>query len=420
MEINLAKYNRHWEKNFNYPYPKKRKIFSRLLPYLDKKQIIEITGLRRVGKSTVFFQIINFLKEKKVDPYHILYFTFDENQPSIETILNTYAVQVGNDYKKIRLYLFLDEIQKLPNFQNQIKVFYDLYPNIKFIISGSTSLFIRKKTQESLAGRIFSFLLTPLSFDEYLMFKEKEELLNKPKLYQSDLNREFEIFLSSQFIESIPFKTSLEKREYFLSIIKKIVFEDLPVIFKFDNPQLLFRIVQCIGQKPGCIINNLHLAQELEISNKTVSLYLFYLEESLLVKKFYNFSRNLISSEKRFKKYYLASSSFSWALVEFWDSTVLFENYIASLITPCYFYKDTYGHEIDFVLVDDKQEILPLEAKYKTRIDKEDYKNLLLFMKKYSLNNSVLAYKGIDDQKITREGKSVHLIPFYKDFNILG
>jgi predicted AAA+ superfamily ATPase len=92
----------------------------------------------------------------------------------------------------------LDEVQKLPQFQNQIKVLYDLYPNIKFVISGSTSLFIRKKTQESLAGRIISCFVNPLSFYEYLFFKEKEEILEKPLVYQKELRQEFDLFLTCQ------------------------------------------------------------------------------------------------------------------------------------------------------------------------------------------------------------------------------
>ena len=67
MEINLLKYNRHWEKEFYYPYPKTRSIFPTLRSSLINKQIVQITGLRRVGKSTLLFQLINHLKQTKVN-----------------------------------------------------------------------------------------------------------------------------------------------------------------------------------------------------------------------------------------------------------------------------------------------------------------------------------------------------------------
>ena len=412
MNSNLAKYNRHWERDFVYPYPIKRKIFSSIVSYLYKKNILELSGLRRVGKSTLMYQMINELLYKKIDPYHILYFTFDESQLPIEELFHSYFVQARIDYKREPVYIFLDEIQKLKNFQNQIKVYYDLYPNIKFIISGSTSFFIRKKPQESLAGRVISFVILPLFFDEYLMFCGKEEFLKKPKLYEKDLEQEFGIFLNSQFIESISMKNTFEKKEYFSSIIKKIIYEDLPSIVSFDNPSILFRMAEYIAQKPGCIINNLHFAQELQISNKTVALYLSYLEEAHLIKKFYNFSRNLITSEKRFKRYYLASPSFSLSLVDFLDSGVVFENYIASIIHANYFYRDVYQHEVDFIQIDNNKNIIPIEAKYSSAIKTKELNNICLFMNKFAITKGIVLYGGVERKTIKQGDKKIVLTPY--------
>ena len=70
-----------------------------------------------------------------------------------------------------RIYILLDEIQKCKNWQNKLKIFYDLYPNLKFIISGSASVKINKKAKESLAGRMFDFVLEPLDLKEFLEWK---------------------------------------------------------------------------------------------------------------------------------------------------------------------------------------------------------------------------------------------------------
>jgi len=406
----LLKYNRHWEKSYLYPYPKTRQVFEEIKNCLSRKQIIELVGLRRVGKSTLIFQLINYLKQKKEDPYRLLYFTFDETQPSIDKILASYQQQTKTDYKKGKIYLFLDEIQKLNNFQNQLKVYYDLYPNIKFIISGSTSLFIRKKTQESLAGRIISFFIHPLLFAEYLHFIEKEEMLTKPKLYYQELETEFTRFLGCQFIEAISLKSADEKREYFQSIIKKIIFEDLPFIFKFDNPHLLYRITQYLASYPGSIINNIHLAQELGISNKTVALYLSYLEESFLIKKLYNFSRNITASERKLKKYYLASPSFTSALADFSSIGSLVENYIASVYRVKYFYKDPYGHEIDFIDVNNEK-LTVVESKFKRKISDQDLNNIVIFNKKYPAEKNIVF--GKKEGGTTIKKVNVRFIPFY-------
>lgn len=414
MEINLLKYNRHWEEGFIYPYPKKREIFNSLVSLLNNRMIVEITGLRRVGKSTLLFQLINYLKSKGINPKNIIYFTFDELQPKIDEIFENYFKQTEIDYKNQKIYCFFDEIQKLPQFQNQLKVYYDLYPQIKFVISGSTSLFIRKKTQESLAGRLFSLKILPLSFQEYLFFKEKSEMIKKPLLYQKELKTEFEMFLTSQLIESITIKDQSLKKEYFSSIIKKIIYEDLPSIVKFDHPSILMRIVQYVAQNPGGVINNLHLAQEVGVSNKTLALYLSYLEDALLLKKLYNFSRNITASEKRLKKYYLASPSFSWALVDFSHPAILFENYLASVSSAKYFYRDCASHEVDFVNISNHKIIVPIEAKFTEKITPSDLKNLHLFMKKFSLKKGVLAYKGVEEKKIEKHQKEFYLVPFFQ------
>lgn len=413
MEVNLLKYNRHWEKGYFYPYPKTRNLFKNIIGSINNRFIIELVGLRRVGKSTLLFQIINHLiKEKRVDPLRILYFTFDEKQISIDDLLNLYLIQTEIDYKKEKIFVFLDEVQKLKNFQNQIKIYYDLYPNIKFFISGSTSLFIRKKTQESLAGRIFSYLLKPLSFSEYLNFKDKDGILKKPFLYKNDLKNEFDIFLTSQFIESIYLKVH-ERKEYFQSIIKKIIFEDLPNLFSFGNPQILFSIVKYLASYPGAIVNLINLSSDLKISNKTLSLYFSYLEDAFLIKKFYNFSKNLISSEKRLKKYYLASPSFSFSLADFVKSGSLFENYFASQTKAFYFWRDVYKREVDFIEVDEEKNIIPVEVKYKREIDSLDIKNLLSFMKKYQVKEGVIYYLGQKD-KIIKNDKKISLL--FPDF----
>jgi len=413
--LNLLKYNRHWEKGFRYPFPKKRRIFSKLVSLLPKKQIIEITGLRRVGKTTLFFQLINHLLDKGIDPFSILYFTFDEEKPSLDSLFQDFSRQTGKNFKKEKIFVFLDEVQKLPDFQNKVKIYYDLYPNLKFFLSGSSSLFLKKKKQESLAGRVFSFVLPPLDFEEYLFFKNRKEILKKPLLFKEEIEKEFETFLTSQFIESIFLSKSEEKKEYFTSIAKKIVFEDIPTVFPVENPEILWQIVKVIAQKPGILINYQSLGSDLGISNKTVSLYLYFLEESFLVRKLYNFSGNFLASEKKLKKYYLASPSFSAALGDFNQLGLLGENFLLSVKDVRFFWRDPYKHEVDFV--DVQKGILPIEIKYQEKIDKKDTKNLFLFLKKFGSQQGIIFSKSMEEKKLVIKDKTVMVKPvFFLDF----
>ena len=404
LEIGLLKYNRHWESKFRYYYPKKRDFFSKLLSYLPKRQIIELTGLRRTGKTTLLFQLINHLLDQDTLPENIWYFSFDEFALNLDELFLHFQQATHIDYKTTKtLYIFLDEIQKVPNFQNQLKVYYDLYPNIKFFISGSTSLFLKKKTQESLAGRIFSLYLAPLNFNEYLFFCDKEELARKPFLFATAIKAEFEIYLASQFIETIGMKSLSDKKEYLTSVLKKIIYEDIPQVFPVDHPELLWKITRIIGQSPGNIIDYQGLAQTIGFSNKTLANYFYYLEESFLVKKIYNFSRNQLSSEKRHKKFFLASPSFCTAIADFVDIGKLAENFIISLSPYQYFWRDTYHHEVDFVKIENDQ-IIPVEVKYRPDAFQKIGKGLQQFCEKFNCNKAILICPTLEEKKHQLEG----------------
>lgn len=411
-ELNLLKYNRHWEKDFRYGYGKKRTIFEKLADLIDTKQIVELAGLRRTGKTVLFFQLMDYLVGKGQNRFSIWYFTFDEGEINLDDLFQKFSIETEINFKKEKIFIFLDEIQKLENFQSQIKVYYDLYPNLKFFISGSTSLFIRKKTQESLAGRITSLFLYPLNFREYLRFREREEILEKPALFAAEIEKEFEVFLESQFVETAIMKTAEEKREYMLSIAKKIIFEDIPQIFPVENPEILWKISRAVAQEPGMVINLQNLSDDLGISAKTLSKYLFYLEESFLVKKVYNFSKNLLTSEKKLKKYYLASPSFSAAVSDFIEKGKLAENFVISLKNYQFFWRDNYGHEIDFVDVSDSK-IVPIEIKYRNKALPREMKNLLIFAKKFKTQKAVLVEKRVIKETIKYKDLEIERCPIF-------
>ncbi|MBA7575003.1 hypothetical protein ES708_16819 [subsurface metagenome] len=387
--MTLLKFNRHWNQGFTYQFPKERKFLATLKQHTENKQIIELTGLRRTGKTTLFFQLINFLLQTGIEPHSIWYFSFDEQKYSLDELLAEFKKQTKKDINTDKLYIFLDEIQKLKDFQSQIKIYYDLYPNIKFFISGSTSLFIKKKIRESLAGRLFSFLLKPLDFHDYLNFRDKSNLLEFPEMYRAEISEEYEKYLSDQFVETISITNDELKKEYVIGILKKIIYEDIPQIFPVDNPEILYAIVKIIAQQPGMYLHYENLANDLKISSKTLSKYISILEQAFLIKILYNYSANQLTSEKKLKRVYLTSSSFCTALHDFKHLGLVVENAVLSIEPYSFFWRDAYKHEVDFIMIEGGK-IIPIEVKYKNRIIKTDYNNLYLFAKKYKTNKAIL------------------------------
>ncbi len=116
----------------------KRELYSKLVELLPDRSIISIVGLRRVGKTVLLKQLIEYLiNEYAVDPRNILFLSFDEAMLSSAVKFDDY---LRNDLSNFharrtgRLYIFLDEIQYAPKWQHILKRFYDTEPDIKFKI----------------------------------------------------------------------------------------------------------------------------------------------------------------------------------------------------------------------------------------------------------------------------------------------
>jgi len=92
---------------------RRRGIFYKVKDFLTLRQILLFTGLRRAGKTTLMFQIIDELLKRKVNPFNILYFSFDEQQLQLDDILKTYEIQVlKKPFSSENIFLFFDEIHK--------------------------------------------------------------------------------------------------------------------------------------------------------------------------------------------------------------------------------------------------------------------------------------------------------------------
>ena len=415
----IEKYNFHWREGFFYNFHKKRFLLNDIVKEIESKQIISLIGLRRTGKTTILKQLIDHLIEsKKVKREYILFYSFDEEQSKIENIVTEYETKLGKELLDIKnkIYIFLDEIQKLKNWQNQVKYYYDNYQNIKFFVSGSSSLFIKKHTRESLAGRIYEFVLNPLSFEEFLIFKNKGQMLKKKNLFEDTLKKEFLSYQKRQFIEIID-ESEERVAKYIKTMIEKIVYQDIPKIFPIENEELLMRILKIIASNPGMLSDYGSLSKELGISRVTLSNYFFYLNESFLIKKLYNFSRNMLTSEKKMKKFYLTTTSFFPFLNNEIDESKLIENLIVTFVDAKFFWRTPQKYEVD-VILKEKGKIIPIEVKYKEYISKKDTKNLLRFCEKFNVEEAVMITQSKSNEEIfkLKSGAKVRIkfIPVWK------
>lgn len=405
----LLDFNPWWKEKFEVEF-KEREIYRQIQKFMGLPQIIAFTGLRRVGKTTLMLKIVDDNIKKGFDPRNILYFSFDEfGQAPIRDIMKEYESMLEKDFRRGGYLLFFDEIQKVHNWENQLKRVYDVFgKKTKIIISGSESLFVKKGSKETLAGRIFEFKIKPLSFREFLIFKETS--LKPIGLFERELKKllsEFTFTLGFPELVGIKEKDIIKKyvRE---SIVEKVVYRDITKMFKIKDASLIESLLNILMEEPGQLIEISGLAKELKISRQTLSNYLSYLEKSFLVRKLYNFSKSRRKVERKLRKYYptVVSVDLLFRKDDLSKSRV-FEWLIVNQLDAEFFWRDPYKNEVDIVLTNG--EITPIEVKY----GKLDVAGLLAFMRKFKVSEGCIISRDKEEKRRTNE-KTIAIVPAFK------
>lgn len=401
--------NPWWTENFKVEF-KEREIYKEIQKFMSLPQIIALTGLRRVGKTTLMFKLAEDRIRKGFDPKNIIYFSFDEfREIEIRDVMNAYEELVEKDFKEGKYLLLLDEIQKLGNWDDQLKRTYDLFgKNIKIIVSGSESLLIRKKSKETLAGRMFDFKVEPLSFKEFLRFKGTN--FEPVGLYEKELFQQFKEFcVTLGFPELVGIREKDVIKKYAVeSIVERVLYRDMPRLFKIRDISVIESLLDMFMEEPGQLVEISSLAKELKISRQTLSNYLTYLEESFLIRKLYNFSRNRRKVERKLKKYYPTVISVDVLFNEddLSKSKVL-EWLVVNQLKAEFFWRDPYKNEVDVVLPNKK--LTPAEIKY----GKISFEGLLAFMNKFKVSQGyVISLSQEREQEIAE--KKISVLPAYK------
>ena len=155
----------------------KREIIDEIESFLFTDDIILLYGARQVGKTSIMQYLQS--QEKRRTFFYDLENTenldlFNQSQERFIDFLKNNENRTEDE----RIVVFIDEVQYMENPTSFLKYLHDHYRNIKFIVSGSSTLDIRGKMKDSMAGRLLIFNVYPLNFYEYLIFKGKDNLAN--------------------------------------------------------------------------------------------------------------------------------------------------------------------------------------------------------------------------------------------------
>lgn len=383
---------------------KKRFLIKELKQHCKEKEITLLLGARQVGKTTL-------LKQLEVDlDGTVAFFSLED-----KTYLNAFNEHPKNLFQFIRLpekgekiFVFIDEVQYLDDPSNFLKLLYDDYaPNIKLIVSGSSSFYIDKKFKDSLAGRKKIFHLPTMGFSEFLYFKEYKNWSDNvhtgflPKLNTKELKALFSEYLIyggyPKVVTTYPVKDKKDiLKELATSYIKKDIKEA-----SLHFPDIYLNILKVLATQTGGLLNMSSIGGSLKKEYNTIEQYLGVMEKSYHIGLISPFYHSAETELRKMKKAYFQdlglrnffAGNFDPVIIRD-DRGVLLENYVYRLFADYYdtdwdikYWRTQKKQEVDFII----QEKKAFEVKfsenlfkpYKYKYFKNKYPNIPLELLTY-------------------------------------
>lgn len=374
----------------------KREIIDEILKYLYEKEVLILYGARQVGKTFILYWFERFLLEKKQQVYYLdleerrYLELLNEGPENLKNLL----LEQGFDFKK-RIFILIDEIQYLKDPTNFLKLVSDHYRNLKLVVSGSSTLEIRKKIGRALVGRALVFEIFGLSFEEFLTFKEYKKgitpVLTKIKEEElKKLSEEFVLFGSYPKISLISEKEKKEK--YLWQIIDTYLKKDIRDLAEVKEIEKFNKLLEVLAAQTGKLVNIEELSNTCQLAKQTIQHYLFILENTYVIKLVKPFFKNLRSELFKTPKIYFYDSGLAHLL---WLKIIspqilgeIFETAIFSELVKKFskesinFWRTKDKKEIDFILRI-KNEVIPIEAK--VNFNSFSRRSIDYFLEKYRL-----------------------------------
>ncbi|MCK4589662.1 MAG: ATP-binding protein [Nanoarchaeota archaeon] len=439
MEINkLMEWNPWWEnKGLIEKFKgKHRPQYDLLVNSTGIKEITIITGIRRAGKSTLMYQMIDNLL-KKNSPQQILLVNLEDKKLTKDTLDDIYQSYRENINPEKKAYIFFDEIHKKDGWESWLRKKYDLKTNDKFIISGSCSYLLKKEYSTLLTGRNLTFEVFPLSFEEFLLFKnikmnksslKKNLLLEKTKLV---ILRHLKEYLNLGGFPEIVFKLEDYKRQILKQYFDDILYKDIIDRYNSNSQKTkdlaLFLITNFTG-----LISLRNLRSLLGMSYDTIKDYLSYYKEAFLFFTLDHFSYSLKEQKTLASKIYCIDNglrnavSFTFSK----DEGKLVENLVLVELkrreNDVYYWnakkskisgtpemqsisKRNKG-EIDFVVKNTENALIALNVSYTNEIEEREVKALHEFKKLFKKTKELI----ILTKDLEKKEKGIKFIPLWK------
>ena len=348
---------------------KRKKIISDIKDHINRKQITLIIGARQTGKTTVMKQLKRDLDKQR----SLNFFLTMENLDHLR-LLNQHPeklfqiIPLISDTK--RMIVFIDEVQYLENPSNFLKYHYDMYQGkLKFIVSGSSSFYIDEKFKDSMAGRKRIFEMPTLSFEEFLHFKQHDDLIiyinsgNIPGIYKDQMMTLFyEYIIFGGYPEVVLENDIIEKEKILKEIAESYVKKDAIESGK-KYPNMYLNLFKILSMQVGNLLNYSNLSNDLNMSITALDGYINLMKKSFHLFTINPFFNNISKELRKQPNLYFADLVLRNYFCNNFDPIglredrgMLFENYIFRRFYDKYsideinFWRTQKKQEVDFII----------------------------------------------------------------------
>lgn len=391
-----------------------REILKTLKQTITAPQVIIITGLRRVGKSTLLAQIATkYLKNNfyfvNFEDERLINFQVQDFDLLHETLISLYG--------KRKVFLF-DEIQNVPGWERFVRRLHD--QGYKFIVTGSNASLLSQELGTRLTGRSIRVELFPFSFQEYLYFKNiktpnSKVLTTKQK---GQLRKHANDYL---LFGGIPDALKYKQLEIHQTLYNDVLYRDIATRYKLDSTKNLKELSFYLISNISNLISFNKLKQLLKLGSvNTIKNYIDYLENSwlffILNKYAYSVKEQQIAAKKIYSIDTGLTNSIGFNFSQ--NKGKLMENIVYLQLRKkyqhIYYYKTQKGHEVDFFLPKNNTFIQVSQHLDTKETQEREVRSIIAAAQEQNGVNNLVIVTESEKDTITKNGLKIKIIPLYQ------
>lgn len=406
----------------------REQYIHKCLKYMNIDIITALIGIRRAGKSYIMRQLIKHLIQTGVEKQNILMINFEDKRfldINLKLLDEIFEAYIENLQPNKKPFVFIDEVHLVPKWEKWVRTMHEL-KKANIIISGSSSKLLRGELATVLTGRHLDIFVYPLSFKEFLSFKnlnikDKLDIISK----RIDIKRFF-----NEYIEFGGFPEVVlipEKKNLLLTYIDDIITKDIEKRYKLKKNDILRSLARFYLTNISNMITYNSIRKFLYSTTNTIEKFSSYLEETNLIFFLKRFSFKIKEQENAPRKIYCTDIGLANALGFRFSSNIgrIAENIVAmelnkkktfDINTEIYYWRNLQQEEIDFI-VKKGQKIQQLIqvcwdiSEYKTK--EREIKALIKGSKQLKCNNLLIITDNFESEEIIAKKRIIYT-PLWK------